>query len=144
MKKFVLLFAFVVLVGLFAFRSGSSFAAVNVPPNPIPLTFQDAAGNPYCDGLSINHQLPNGYAISGSQCGCVTGAIQGSFVGPNNPIVPTGTGALVIIPDWQIYTKLTFNPRAWTHYAYGGGYVNSGTFAYGCPAMEGGVSSLGN
>lgn len=36
MKKFVLLFAFVVLVGLFAFRSGSSFAAVNVPPNPIP------------------------------------------------------------------------------------------------------------
>ncbi|MCA9938853.1 MAG: hypothetical protein KC418_09435 [Anaerolineales bacterium] len=144
MKKFGLLFAFVVLVGLFAFRSGSSFAAVNVPPNPIDITFQDAAGNPYCDGVSMGHQLPNAYGISGAQCGCVTGAIQGSFVGQQNPVVPTGTGAIIVIPDWQIYTKMTFNPRAWAHYDFGGNLVNSGTFGFGCPAMEGGASSLGN
>lgn len=114
------------------------------PPNPIQITFQDAAGNPYCDGLSMDHALPGGYEIAGSQCGCATGTIHGSFVGPANPVVPTGKGAIVVIPDSQIYTKLTFNPRRWAHYSYDGTPVNSGIFAIGCPAAEGGVSSLGN
>lgn len=120
--------------------------ATNPIPNPIPITFQDAAGNPYCDGMSLNHQLPGGYAISGSFCGCLTEAVQGNFVGQANPIVPTGTGALVFTPSLQIFTKIKFNPRSWAHYFYSdpANPFNSGTFAYGCPVMEGGVSSFGD
>lgn len=142
MKKFALLFVFVLLVGVVAVAGANDVAGG--PPNPIPLTFQDAAGTPYCDGVSMNHSLPGAYTITGNQCGCVTGAIQGSFVGQANPVVPTGTGALIVIPDWQIYTKIKFNPRGWAHYSFDGTPVNSGTFAFGCPAAEGGVSSFGN
>lgn len=123
--------------------SGTIIATNNLP-NPIGITFQDAAGNPYCDGVSMNHQLPNGYAISGNQCGCATGAINGSFVGQTNPIIPTGTGAFIVISDWQIYTKIKFNPPSWAHYLFDGVPINSGTFVMGCPIATGGVSSLGN
>lgn len=123
--------------------SGTIIATNNLP-NPIGIAFQDAVGNPYCDGVSMNHELPNGYAISGNQCGCATGAIQGSFVGQANPVIPTGTGAFIVIPDWQIYTKIKFNPRSWAHYSYDGTPVNSGTFAIGCPVLTDSTSSLGN
>ncbi|GAB4149285.1 MAG: hypothetical protein Fur0021_10070 [Candidatus Promineifilaceae bacterium] len=144
MKKFALLFVFVLLVGVVAVAGAND--AAGGPPNPITWTFQDAAGNPYCDGMSINHQLPGGYAINGSFCGCLTDPVQGSFVGQANPIVPTGTGAIIFTPSIQIFTKVKFNPRSWAHYFFSdpANPFNSGTFAYGCPAMEGGASSLGN
>lgn len=146
MKRFAFVTVFVVLVAFFAaYSSRVSAGSVQAPPpDPIPLTFQDAAGVSYCDGMNLDHNLPTNYTIGGAQCGCVTGAISGSFVGPNNQIVPTGTGAVVFIPDWQVYTKLTFNPRAWAHYsAVDGSLLNSGVFIFGCPVAEGGSSSLG-
>lgn len=146
MKRFAFVMVFVVLVAFFAaYSTRVSAGSVQAPPpDPIPLTFQDAAGTPYCDGMNLDHNLPTNYQIGGAQCGCVTGAIGGSFVGANNQIVPTGTGAIVMIPDWQIYTKITFNPRAWAHYNVAdGSLVNSGTFAFGCPVVDGGTNSLG-
>lgn len=115
-------------------------------PNPILIAFQDVAGNPYCDGMTMNHQLPNGYAIQGSFCGCDTTPMQGNFVGQANPVIPIGTGALIFTPNYQIFTKITFNPRAWAHYFFSDPInpFNSGTFAYGCPVMEGGASSFGD
>lgn len=144
MKKFALLFVFVLLVGVVAVAGANDVAGG--PPNPIDIAFQMPDGSPYCDGMTMNHQLPNGYAISGSFCGCDTTPTQGTFVGQANPIVPTGTGALIFTPNYQIFTKLTFNPRSWAHYFFSdpGTPFNSGIFVYGCPAMEGGASSLGN
>lgn len=126
--------------------TSGTIVATSPIPNPIDIAFQMPDGTPYCDGMTMNHQLPNGYAIQGSFCGCDTTPMQGNFVGQANPVIPTGTGALIFTPNYQIFTKITFNPRAWAHYFFSDPInpFNSGTFVYGCPVMKGGVNSFGN
>lgn len=124
----------------------AALALVASPASAVDLTFCDAAGNPYCDGVSLDFDLGN-YVASGTNTGCIAGNAFGSIVatiygGVNLAATVSYDGDYAGLAQTEITLAPPFQ---WRHVTPGGVVASSGVMCFGAPVLNAtsGASSLG-